>query len=125
MVHERFHALRVFNETVILSKFKGNHFSAMCANCAGVGGSLATNNYVVRVGLIQYFIKHAIRFPVSEMESKKIVYIFARIFWYKAHPRDNWLGHRALVLSPNLIRGFLLSGSLCFRELLLFSSRSM
>ena len=102
MVHERFHTLRVFNETVISAKSKGNHSSAVCANWVGVGGSLATNNYVLCVGLIQYFIRHTIRFPVSKMESKKIVHIFARIFWYKAHPRENWFSHRALVLSPDM-----------------------
>ena len=94
--------LRVFNETVISSKSKGNHSSAVCANWAGVGGSLATNNYVPCIGLIQYFIRHTIRFPVSKMESKKIVHIFARIFWFKAHPRENWFSHRALVVSPDM-----------------------
>ena len=73
----------VFNETVISSKSKGNHSSAVCANWAGVNGSLATNISVLRVGLIQYLIRHAIRFPASNTtESKKTNHIFARMFWY-------------------------------------------
>ena len=102
MVHEIFHELKVFNETIVSSKSKGNHSSAVCANWAGVGGNLATTNAVVRVGLIQSFIRHTIRFPVSPTESKKLVHMFARVFWYKSHPRENWFHHRALVLSPDM-----------------------
>ena len=65
MVHEIFHELKLFNETIVSSKFKGNHSSAVCANWAGVVGNLATTNAVVRVGLIQSFIRHTIQFPVS------------------------------------------------------------
>ena len=99
MVYESVRELRVFNETIVSSKSKGNYSSAVCANWAGVGGSLATNISVLRVGLIQYFIRHAIRHPVS---TKKTSHIFARVFWYKPHLRENWFHHRALVLSPDM-----------------------
>ena len=35
MVHEIFHELKLFNETIVSSKFKGNHSSTVCANWAG------------------------------------------------------------------------------------------
>ena len=45
------------------------------------------------------FIRHTIQFPVSPTE---LVHIFARVFWYNSHPRENWFHHRALVLSPDM-----------------------
>ena len=64
MTHERFHELRVFSEMIVSLKSKGNHSSAVCANWAGVRGNLTTNNALLRVGLVYYFI-HAIRLPLS------------------------------------------------------------
>jgi hypothetical protein len=96
MMHEKFH---VFNEVMSSSKARGSHSSAVCANWAGIGGSLTTNNSVLRVGIIQHFIRHAVRLNTN---SKKY-HIFGRIFWFKSHPRENWFNHRAYVLSPDLI----------------------
>ena len=105
MTHEQFHELRVFNEIFISSRAKGNNSAAVCANWAGVGGNLvATTNNVLRVGLIQYFLRHVVRLPTSAAEYRRVVHIFARIFWYKSHPRENFFHHRALVVSPDMDR---------------------
>ena len=101
MVHERFHALEVFNEMVTSTESKGNHSSAVCANWAGVGGNLATDFSLTRVGIIQYFIRHAVRLP-SSVGSTKVSHIFARVHWFATHPRENWFSHRSLILSPDL-----------------------
>ena len=101
MTHERFHALRVFNELLVSQKSKGSQSSAICANWAGVGGHLATDNSLIRVGFILYFIRHTIRMPISSTESKKIPHLFARVSWYKPHPRENWFHHRTQVVSTD------------------------
>ena len=99
MMHEKFQELHVFNEVISSSKARGSHSSAVCANWAGIGGSLTTNNSVLRVGIIQHFIRHAVQLDAN---SKKY-HIFARIFWFKSHPKTG-LNHRAYVLSPDLIK---------------------
>ena len=72
----------------------------MCANWAGIGGSLTTNSLVLRVGIIQHFIQLAVRLDTN---SKKY-HIFARIFWFKTHPRENWFNHWAYILLPDFIK---------------------
>ena len=73
----------------------------MCANWAGVGGNLATDFSIIRVGIIQYFIRHAVRLP-SSVRSTKVSHIFARVHWFATHPRENWFSHCSLILSPDL-----------------------
>ena len=101
MTHERFNELRVFNETFVSLKSKGSQSSAVCANWAGVGGNFATDNSILCVGLVQYFIRHAIRLPVSASESKRLEHIFARVSWYMPHPRESWFHHRTVVVSTD------------------------
>ena len=91
MLHEKFQELHVFNEIISSSKARGSHSSAVCANWAGIGGMLTTDNSVLRIGIIQHFIRHAVRLDTN---SRKY-HIFARIFWFKSHPRENWFNHRA------------------------------
>ena len=52
---------------------------------------------------MQYFIRHAIRLPVSATESKKVKHIFAQVSWYKPHPRHNWVHHCTLLVSTDMI----------------------
>ena len=100
MMHEKFQELQIFNEVVSSSRARGSHSSAICANWAGIGGSLTTNNTVLRVGIVQHFIRHAVQLDADS----KIYHIFARVFWFKNHPRENWFNSRTYVLSPDLIK---------------------
>ena len=83
----------MFGELFVSQKSKGNHSSAVCATWAGAGGNLTTDNAILRVGLVQYFIRHTIRLPVSASE---------RVSWFKTHPRENWFHHHALVVSKDM-----------------------
>ena len=91
----------MFNEVLTSAESKGNRFSAVCANWAGVGGNLAANISIIRVGIIQHFIRHAVRFP-SSFGSKKVSHLFARVHWFASHSHENWFSHRSLILSPTL-----------------------
>lgn len=35
------------------------------------------------------------------METTRVAHIFARVYWFKTHPRENWFHPRVLVLSPD------------------------
>lgn len=102
MRYEYFYRLKVFNEAYSSVKAKSNHSSAICAYWAGVGGEITSDLNTLRVGLIQYFVKHKVCITASS-QSKRIVNIFARVHWYRTHLREEWFHHRALVASPDMI----------------------
>jgi len=102
MRYEYFHRLKVFNEAYSSVKAKGNRSSAICAYWVGVGGEISSNFDTLRVGLIQYFVKHTVCITASS-QSKRIVNVFAKVHWYRTHLREQWFHHRALVCSPDMI----------------------
>ena len=99
MVYEKFQELHVFNEVVSSSKARESHSSAVCPNWAGVSGTLTINYSILWVGIVQHFIRHAVQLNADS----KIYHIFARTFWFKSHPRENWFSSRTYVLSPEPI----------------------
>ncbi len=60
MVYERFHELKTFNQTFLSVGARGNHSSGICAYWAGINGKILTTCEHLRVGIIQYFIRHTI-----------------------------------------------------------------
>lgn len=101
MVYERFHELKTFNQTFLSVGARGNHSSGICAYWAGINGKILTTCEHLRVGIIQYFIRHTISVSTSETQFKRISHIFARVHWYRTHPRESWYHHRILVVSQD------------------------
>lgn len=104
MIYERFYELKVFNERFLSAKARGNHSSAICAYWAGINGNVLATCDHLRVGVIQYFIRHYISVPTSNSgtQFKKLSHIFARVHWYQTHLREDWYHPRVLVSSPDM-----------------------
>ena len=75
--------------------------SIIMAFWPSAGDSLETLDSVrMRVGEVQYFIKHTIK-VVSIDSSSQVneTHIFAYVYWKKTHPHHNWFGISATVCS--------------------------
>ena len=110
MVHERFSDLNIFHERFLSTRAKGGHSSAVCAYWAGLNGNILATNNQVRVGVIQYFLKHTLSVPTSSTQFKRITHVFARIHWYKTHLREKWYGYVWSINIPSSIQNF---GPMC------------
>lgn len=102
MIHERFHNFQVFNQRYLSDKTRGSHSSAVCAYWAGINGGILATCEHLRVGVIQYFVRHTISIPTSLTQFKKVVHVFACVHWYQTHLRESWYHHRVLVVSPDM-----------------------
>lgn len=102
MVYERFYELKVFNERFLSVKARGNHSSAVCAYWAGINGNILATCEHLRVGVLQYFIRHTINVPTSVTQFKRVSHVFACVHWYQTHLRENWYHHRIIVASPDI-----------------------
>ena len=75
----------------------------VCACWAGFAGSLIANRNELRVGIVQYFIKHPISVIDIATRAKRVVnHIFANVQWFYKHPRESWYPSPALVVSTDI-----------------------
>ena len=86
MIYEQFNELKVFNEMFTSKRSKGNHSSIICAFWAVIGGNIASECNQIRVGTIEYFVRHSVRVPTSPVPTqpcyfKQVSHIFARVHW--------------------------------------------
>ena len=64
-------------------------------------GSLATTDHTkLRIGTIQYFLKHNVVMKDDGEESKELCHILCYIKWFIPHPHCNWFGTSAVVTTP-------------------------
>ena len=51
----------------------------------------------MRVGVIQYFLKHTVTLTNSQGNTVILPHIFCHIYWKKVHPQSSWYGTSATV----------------------------
>ena len=99
---ECFHQMDIFGERFISYKSRSMASSIVCAYWAGFVGSLCEQRNVLRVGVVQYFIKHSVSLVNKELNKKSLCdHIFAHVHWFNQHPRDSWFVNPVLVVSPD------------------------
>lgn len=79
MVHERFYDLKVFHEKFLSTRAKGSHSPAVCAYWAGLNGNISDTCDQLRVGIVQYFLRHTVSISTSATQFKRVAHVFARI----------------------------------------------
>lgn len=95
MVHEQFHELAVFGEKFLSDKARGKHSAVICAYWSFMTGRMTSEH--LRFGNVICFFRHKIHY-----NSKELTLIFARIHWFKQHPKNCWFNHRIAVVDPDL-----------------------
>ncbi len=78
--------------------------SVIAAYWPGSGSSLDSIDYgsQMRVGIVQYFIKHCLKvykFEDNDSETENLEHIFAYMNWKKLHPKSSWYGISATISS--------------------------
>ncbi len=101
-VHEHFHEVTVLGERFVSKRVKGKYSAVVDAYWAAIDGSIAQSCSQLRVGVIQNFIRHTISLNANNSaKRKKLTHIFAKVHWYRIHPKENWFHPRVLV-SPDM-----------------------
>ena len=77
--------------------------SVVMAYWPGSGVSLSSINYGrMRVGVVQYFIRHHIKlYTVEDSDinnTEEVEHVFAFVYWKKRHPEESWFGISAIIL---------------------------
>ena len=103
MFHERFYEVNVLGERLLSKRSKGNHSAAICAYWPAIGGNVSLTCDMLRVGVVQYFLRHTIAIENSSQERRKASHIFAFVHWYRVHPRMTWFHPRIIVNSPDMV----------------------
>ena len=99
---ECFHQVDIFGERFISCKSRSIASSIVCTYWEGFAGSLCEQRNVLRVGAVQYFIKHSVSLVNKESNKKSLCdHIFAHIHWFNQHPRDSLFVNPVLVVSPD------------------------
>lgn len=96
MMHERFHGISVFGRTILSDGAKGNHSAIICAYWTLQEEEI--NRINLRYGKIMYFFQHSI-----SCNGKIVEHLFARIQWFKCHPRENWFGPHIAVMDTDFV----------------------
>ena len=100
MIYEKCKRAVVGEELVSSVRYKDDHQSVIVAYWPSTGHSLATIDYTnYRVGVIQYFLKHAVTFVDADGTEKKEEHIFCYVVWKQQHHNENWFGVSAVVTS--------------------------
>lgn len=71
--HEKFHQLKIYNVNFLSANCKGKHSPAVSAYWAGLGGSIANSCDKLRVGSIQYFVRHLVEFFNGDYSSSPYI----------------------------------------------------
>lgn len=92
MVHEHFHEVTVLGERFVSKRVKGKFSAVIAAYWAAVDGNVAQSCSQLRVGVIQNFFRHTISLNADDSaKHKKLTHIFAKVHWYRTHPKENCL----------------------------------
>ena len=104
MFYEQIREVHVLGTRYLPKRSRGRHSSAVCAYWPAVGGRISLTCDQLRVGIIQYFVRHTVSLcsPDSHSQQSK-THLFAFVFWYQTHPRERWFHPRIRVLSPDMV----------------------
>ena len=72
--------------------------SVVMAQWVGSGNSITTSNACMRVGVVQHFIVHRVKFQ-AENGPETVEHVFAYVPWKKMHPNTNYYGVTTTVSS--------------------------
>ena len=96
MFHETFHAVSVFGKNTLSAGTRWNHSAVVCTHSTLLDERITSGN--LRYGKIIYLFRHCISSNSENDEN-----MFARINWFKDHPRQNWFKpHIAVIYSDFL-----------------------
>ena len=103
MIYETFYKIDVLGEHYTSQKSKGSSSACISAFWADRAGSISTAADCIRIGLIQHFFLHNISIvsPSDATKRIKTSHIFAKVHWFKTHPRQSWLPPPLLVFSTD------------------------
>lgn len=103
LVYEYFPDIQVLGEHLTSEKCKGSVSSCVSAFWAGIAGRLSTNTEHIRIGVVKYFFLHDISLSSTTDATKgsKASHIFAKICWFRTHPREMWLPSPLLIVNSD------------------------
>ena len=90
MLYEKFFETQILHEVFISQHKRGKRSSAICAYWSGVGGNIiqASSQPQLRVGIVEYFLRHTISIKTTAAKSEKVAHMFAKVKWYRKHPKE-------------------------------------
>ena len=103
MFHETFNEVNVLGERLLSKGSKGSHSALVCAYWPRIGGTVSQSCEILRVGVVQHFLRHTVEIESSSHETTKVAHMFAFVHWYRVHPRATWFHPRIIVVSPDMI----------------------
>ena len=95
ILHETFNELTVFGNKFLSDRARGNHSAVICAYWSFTEGYISSEE--LHFEKIYCFFRHSIVY-----DSKKVAHIFARVHWFKSHPKKNWFNHHLAVIDSDL-----------------------
>jgi len=101
LMYEQFREVYVLGVRFLSKQSRGKHSSAVCAYWPAVGGKISSTCDQLRVGIIQYFVRHTVSL-CSPQGKQDNVYLFALIHWFRVHPREEWFHPRIKVVSTEV-----------------------
>ena len=103
LVYESFYDMEVLGEHLTSEKCKGSMSSCVSAFWAGIAGRLTMNTEQLRIGVVKYFFVHDISLlsQVDTTKRNKVTHIFAKVRWFRTHPRETWLSSPLLVVNED------------------------
>ena len=101
MVYQQFREVSVLGVRFLSTLSRGKHSSAICAYWPAIGGSISSTFDHLRIGLVQYFLKHNVTLNSSQGKQEQ-THIFDFVDWYRVHPREHWFHSRIRVVSPDM-----------------------
>ena len=100
ILHDECKRAIIGDELVSSVRYKDDHQAVIVAYWPSTGHSLTTIDYTrYKVGIIQYFIKHAVIFLNDDNTESREEHLFCYIIWKQNHPNENWFGISAVVTS--------------------------
>ena len=101
--HETINKVPMFHETVHEVKVLGLNAAVVCAYWTGTGGAVSPPCDVLRVGVVQHFVKHTVEIVSSSQEKRTVTHLFAFLHWYRVHPRATWFHPHIIVASLDMV----------------------
>lgn len=105
MQYEKFFEAQILHEVFISQHKRGNRSSAICAYWSGVGGNInhASSQPQLRVGIVEYFLRHTISIKTTAAKAEKVAHMFAKVNGTGNIPKNDgmhllicWLCHQIL-----------------------------
>ena len=101
MIYDQFCEVHVLGVRFISKRCRGKHSSAVRAYWPSIGGSISSTCGQLRVGVVQYFVRHTVTLSSPQGKYEK-VHLFAFVHWYRVYLREKWFHPHIQVVSPDM-----------------------